>query len=147
MPTKTPAKGRAAAHPNGKADWLTQRYEQVRVGELKPHPKNPRKGDTAAIQASIEANGFYGVVVAQRSTGFVLAGNHRLLAARQVGLETVPVVWGDVYDPFVGSGTTIVAAEGLGRRCWAMEIDPGYCAVVLERMKEMGIEGVRTSNG
>ena len=31
---------------------------------------------------------------------------------------------GDVYDPFVGSGTTVVAAETLGRRCYAMEIDP-----------------------
>jgi len=31
---------------------------------------------------------------------------------------------GDVYDPFLGSGTTIIAAERLGRRCFAMEIDP-----------------------
>ena len=38
-----------------------------------------------------------------------------------------------VYDPFVGSGTTIIAAEESGRRCYAMEIDPGYCAVAIER--------------
>jgi DNA modification methylase len=31
-----------------------------------------------------------------------------------------------VYDPFVGSGTTIIAAERQGRRCFAMEIDPVY---------------------
>jgi DNA modification methylase len=41
---------------------------------------------------------------------------------------------GDVYDPFVGSGTTIIAAEHLGRTCYAMEIDPSVVAVVLERM-------------
>jgi DNA modification methylase len=38
-----------------------------------------------------------------------------------------------VYDPFVGSGTTIIAAEQLGRRCYAMEIDPLYCDVVVSR--------------
>jgi DNA modification methylase len=40
---------------------------------------------------------------------------------------------GDVYEPFCGSGTTIVAAENLKRRCFAVEIDEGYVAVALER--------------
>lgn len=47
---------------------------------------------------------------------------------------------GDVYDPFVGSGTTIVAAERQGRQCYAMDIDPAYLAVSLERMAGMGLE-------
>ena len=35
-------------------------------------------------------------------------------------------VWGDsVYDPFLGSGTTLVAAEEAGRLCHGLEIDPG----------------------
>ena len=33
---------------------------------------------------------------------------------------------GDVYDPFVGSGTTVIAGEQEGRRVYAIEIDPGY---------------------
>jgi DNA modification methylase len=41
---------------------------------------------------------------------------------------------GDVYDPFIGSGTTMVAAENLKRKCYAMEISAAYCAVTLERM-------------
>ena len=40
---------------------------------------------------------------------------------------------GDVYDPFVGSGTTIIAAERQGRRCFAVEISPAYCDVVIQR--------------
>lgn len=40
-----------------------------------------------------------------------------------------------VYDPFLGSGTTLIAAEVQGRRCRAIEIDPGYVAVALERWK------------
>ncbi len=38
-----------------------------------------------------------------------------------------------VYDPFLGSGTTLMAAETLGRRCLGMEIDPRYVQVCLER--------------
>ena len=40
---------------------------------------------------------------------------------------------GDVYEPFSGSGTTLIAAEQLGRRCYAMEIDPKYVQVAIER--------------
>jgi len=38
-----------------------------------------------------------------------------------------------VYEPFAGSGSTVIAAETTGRRCLAMEIDPAYCDVVIER--------------
>jgi DNA modification methylase len=38
-----------------------------------------------------------------------------------------------VYDPFVGSGTTIIAAEMTGRRCYAIEIDPAYVDVSVLR--------------
>jgi DNA modification methylase len=40
----------------------------------------------------------------------------------------------EVYDPFLGSGTTMVAAQNLGRKCYGIEIAPGYCGVILERM-------------
>jgi DNA modification methylase len=38
-----------------------------------------------------------------------------------------------VYEPFAGSGTTIIAAEQTGRRCVAIEIDPRYAQVAVER--------------
>jgi DNA modification methylase len=38
-----------------------------------------------------------------------------------------------VYEPFAGSGTTIIAAEQTGRRCIALEIDPHYAQVAIER--------------
>lgn len=40
---------------------------------------------------------------------------------------------GDVYEPFCGSGTTIIAAERQGRRCFAIEIEPAYVQVAIER--------------
>lgn len=42
---------------------------------------------------------------------------------------------GDVHDPFLGSGTTMLAAQNLGRICYGMELSPGYCAVILDRMQ------------
>jgi DNA modification methylase len=41
-----------------------------------------------------------------------------------------------VYDPFVGSGTSIIAATQCGRRCFAMEIDPGYVDVAVQRWQK-----------
>lgn len=75
-----------------------QEYTLVALKALKPHPQNPRQGDIGAIYQSIEANGFYGAVVAQRSTGYILAGNHRYKAAKRAGLSQVPVIWLDVDD-------------------------------------------------
>ena len=40
---------------------------------------------------------------------------------------------GLVYEPFSGSGTTIIACEQLGRKCRAIEISPAYVAVALQR--------------
>jgi len=40
---------------------------------------------------------------------------------------------GRLYDPFAGSGTTIIAAEQLGRKCYAIEIEPSYCQVTIDR--------------
>jgi site-specific DNA-methyltransferase (adenine-specific) len=41
-----------------------------------------------------------------------------------------------IGDPFSGSGTTILACEQLGRKCRAIEINPGYVAVALQRFKD-----------
>lgn len=77
---------------------LNQTLEMTRTDWLREHPKNPRRGDMDAIKDSIDANGWYGAVVAQRSTGYILAGNHRYRAAIQGGAEEIPVLWLDVDD-------------------------------------------------
>jgi len=77
---------------------VMQDYELVDVGAISPHPKNPRRGDVEAIMASITANGWHGALTVQRSTGFVVAGNSRLRAAKALGMTKVPVIWRDLDD-------------------------------------------------
>jgi DNA modification methylase len=40
-----------------------------------------------------------------------------------------------VFDPFLGSGTTLIACEQLGRKCFGMELEPKYCQVIIDRFK------------
>jgi len=42
-----------------------------------------------------------------------------------------------VFDPFCGSGTTVIAAEQLGRRARALELEPRYCDVIVHRWQEL----------
>jgi len=42
-----------------------------------------------------------------------------------------------MYDPFLGSGTTLIACQQLGRKCRGIEIDPSYVALTLQRWADM----------
>ena len=44
--------------------------------------------------------------------------------------------WGFVYDPFLGSGTTIMCCEVLDRTCYGLEIVPEHCNEIIERWEE-----------
>lgn len=56
------------------------------------------------------------------------------LVARAIEHASMP---GDsVFDPFLGSGTTLIAAEQLGRRCLGVELEPCYVDVIIERWEE-----------
>ena len=42
-----------------------------------------------------------------------------------------------VVDPFLGSGTTMIAVEQLGRTCYGIEISPAYCDVCVTRWENL----------
>jgi DNA modification methylase len=42
-----------------------------------------------------------------------------------------------ILDPFLGSGTTLIASEQLGRVCYGLELDPGYCDVIVRRWEKL----------
>jgi DNA modification methylase len=55
---------------------------------------------------------------------------------------------GIVLDAFVGSGTTLIAAEKTGRRGYGIEIDPLYCDVTIRRLRAVcGLEAVLAATG
>ena len=96
------------------------------VADLNLHPLNPRQGDIGLIAESIEANGWFGTVVAQCSTGNVLAGNHRVQAAAHLGMDKVPVHWVDVDDE---QALRILLADN--RSSDLADNDDGYLAELL----------------
>lgn len=52
-----------------------------------------------------------------------------------------------IFDPFLGSGTTLIACEQLGRTCYGMELDPKYCDVIVARWEKLtGKQAVRSYN-
>jgi DNA modification methylase len=52
------------------------------------------------------------------------------------------------YEPFAGSGTTIIAAEGLGQSCFGIELEPSYCQVAIDRWEAFtGRKAVKVGSG
>ena len=70
----------------------------VPIAGLQHYGKNPRKGDVAAIAHSLEVNGQYKPIVVRTGTMEVLAGNHTLKAARELGWEQIAATFVDVDD-------------------------------------------------
>ena len=52
-----------------------------------------------------------------------------------------------LVDPFSGSGSTMVAAHQLKRKCYGMELDPKYCQVIIDRMKKLDPSLIIKRNG
>jgi ParB-like nuclease family protein len=72
--------------------------ERVPVDKITTHPENPRKGNVSLIMESLAEYDLTQPLVVQRSTGYVLAGNHRLRAAIGLGWTEVDVVYADLDD-------------------------------------------------
>jgi len=54
---------------------------------------------------------------------------------------------GSILDLFLGSGSTMVAAHQLKRKCYGMELDPKYCQVIVDRMRKLDASLVIKKNG
>ena len=77
----------------------TLAIEQVVIDDLRPDPANPRRiseEELDALERSLRQFGFVQPVLARREDRTVIGGHQRLVAARRLGLTSVPVTWLDV---------------------------------------------------
>ena len=70
----------------------------VPIDSIQQHPRNYNNGDLDAIIESITVNGFMSPLIVQRSTGYIVAGNHRWQALHAMGATEVPVVMADLSN-------------------------------------------------
>jgi len=109
---------------------------------------NKSKGDTGNISVS----GRFKRGIARPGNVLHIPGNQSSVKHSAAFPVKLPAFFiklttdvGDIiYEPFSGSGTTIIAAEQLGRNCYAMELSPGYCDLAVKRWEEFtGEKAVR----
>ena len=68
------------------------------INDFAGHPRNVRQGDIGAISVSLEAHGQYKPILVQKSTNFIIAGNHTWQAAKQLGWPEIAVQYLDIDD-------------------------------------------------
>lgn len=119
-------------HINKGHYFPAQRWEVILVGSKGKHPKF-EINDVAKVREFDENVWNIGVVTGgeQKTLGhnapFPVEIPERFIMAYTTKDKLI-------FEPFIGSGTTIVACQNLGRRGRGIEISPAYCAVTLERM-------------
>ncbi len=89
-----------------------------------------RKGRTASWNGDRKQCSLWQIPHRRSETGH---GAQKPLLCMQRPIDNHSVAGDVVYDPFVGSGTTIIAAELTGRVCRAIELEPRYVDVAIAR--------------
>ena len=105
--------------------------ELVQLGSLKVFPGNPRRGDIKAIAKSLAENQQYRPIVVQKSTNFVLAGNHTMMAAKSLKWRRIAATVIDVDDD---TAKRIVVADN--RTSDLAEWDNAALAAILRSLDE-----------
>ena len=126
------------------ANVMNSRFEDVWI--LSPQDKPKRCIPTGRFHSTVsnvyEGRGASGENVAEAIHAAVMPIHFALHI-----LQVMDGTAGIVYEPFAGSGTTLIAAEKLGRRCFAMEIDGIYCDTIINRYEQFtGKRAVRSNS-
>lgn len=112
--------------------------EMVDVEQILQNPDNSNMGDVDAIEESIEISGMYKPLLVQRSTGYILVGNHTYLAAYRQGARQVPVIYLDVTDK---AATRIMLADNATNRR-GFDDEPQLAHLLSElRDSDIGLRG------
>lgn len=105
---------------------LRREYENLNIyGKILPKEDESAWGQWAIWE----------IATVNRRTGDHPAEFSVELPARFIKMHSRP---GDIIlEPFCGSGTTLIAAEQLGRICYGVELDPHYCDIIIARWEKL----------
>ena len=110
---------------------------EVGIDTLVPHPKNSHKHSDEQIERLcklIEYQGFRNPIIAQKGTNLVVAGHGRILAAKKLGMKTVPVTYQE-FENEAQLYSYIVSDNAIGKDTWAT-LDLG---MISEEVKDLGL--------
>lgn len=103
------------------------------ITKLLPHPENPNNGDVDAIVESLTTFDQYRPIVVQRSTMFIIAGNHTYFGAMQLGWKKVLVHFVDCDDDVALQ--IMLADNNIARKA---RVDDGQLSKILSHLSESG---------
>ena len=116
---------------------INERIELVPIDSIQPSPENVNQGDLGVVIDSVGRHGFYGCIVAQKSTGYIIAGEFRWRAAQHHGAKQVPVAFVDVND---AEARRMRLVDNRSTRL-GMD-DPAVLAILLQELaNDGGLEG------
>jgi len=95
-----------------------------------------RKGGTGHWQGARDQTTVWSIANGE-DDGATVHGTQKPVACMLRPIENNSAEGDAVYDPFSGSGTTLVAAERSGRHCFALELDPRYVDVAVRRWQNL----------
>lgn len=113
---------------------LNSKFEDLYIYANARRPK--RTIETARFHGTI-ANVHEGATAARDNEYADIHGATMPVHLAQFGIEHLGARADFVVDPFGGTGTTLVVAVQLGKRAALVEVDPGYCDVIVERWKKL----------
>ena len=107
-----------------------------------------RKGGTGHWQGARDQATVWFISVAGDEDAATVHGTQKPVECMRRPLLNNSAAGDAVYEPFSGSGTTLIAAETTGRRCLAMELDPRYVDVAVQRWERLtGCKATLASDG
>lgn len=132
LPALTDAVQSAGWLWRGVAVWDKTEAARPLYGRFRPQTEFVVWGSAGPLPLNDGSPAYPGVIRCAVETASKMHLTQKPLDVGKWSLSMTPL-GGVVVDPFLGSGTTMIACEQLGRRCRAVEIAPGYVAVALER--------------
>ena len=111
------------------ADWIGGRKQQT---VIEGHEVHPPLDELVRLWEELKVESSVWEVPSREDSGH----GHGTQKPVECMARAIRNHSGDVHEPFLGSGTTLIAAERLGRRCFGMELEPKYVQVAIERWEQ-----------